>query len=373
MRVCTPLLALAIFASILTPACCAPPRYAITDLGSLGGNQSYATAISEDGEVFGQSRTGQIDSSGYPVTHAFGWWSGGIRDLGSLGGSSSVMDVDSLGRAVGYSHLQPESSERAVLWDTISGISDLGTLGGQRSLARGINNAGQVVGCAQRADSAWHAFLWEDGSMVDLGTLGNTSSYAEDVNDYGQVVGFSESIGSNVDRPFVWGVDSGMQALAIGGIDMRRAEAINGQGQIAGHLVDGQGHWRACLWDSGLITNLGSLGGASFSCDINDSGEIVGWSFLQGTGIAAFLWQSETGMIDLNTLISHESQWVLREAKAVNNSGLIVGWGEFMGQDRAVLLTPVPEPSSLIALGALTTPLLALRRRKALSQSLGRR
>jgi len=40
-------------------------------------------------------------------------------------------------------------------------MTDLGTLGGEYSVARGINGRGQVVGWSATADGRHHAFLWE--------------------------------------------------------------------------------------------------------------------------------------------------------------------------------------------------------------------
>src|SRR5581483_4660746 len=48
----------------------------------------------------------------------------------------------------------------------------LGTLGGNNSNARAINNAGQIAGDSDTADGAVHAFLFERGNMRDIGTLG---------------------------------------------------------------------------------------------------------------------------------------------------------------------------------------------------------
>src|SRR5260370_37084392 len=73
-------------------------------------------------------------------------------------------------------------------------IKDLGTLGGNRSFAFGINNRGQIVGESITASGSGHAFLFENGAMVDLGTLpGGSFSKASGINDRGQVVGSSST------------------------------------------------------------------------------------------------------------------------------------------------------------------------------------
>jgi chitinase len=66
-------------------------------------------------------------------------------------------------------------------------MSDLGTLGGARSGADGINNSGQVTGFADLSNGTTHAFLYSGGSMSDLGTLGGTGSEGLGINDLGHV------------------------------------------------------------------------------------------------------------------------------------------------------------------------------------------
>src|SRR5260370_25457199 len=77
-------------------------------------------------------------------------------------------------------------------------IKDLGTLPNDVfSIARGINNCGQVVGDSATNLVLPHAFLFENGVMVDLGTLpGGSFSIATGINNRGQVVGQSTTASS---------------------------------------------------------------------------------------------------------------------------------------------------------------------------------
>jgi len=65
----------------------AHPHYSITDLGTLGGNNSFPLGINDRGQVVGWSETADIDpNSGFPTFHAFLWNRGVMHDLGTLGG-----------------------------------------------------------------------------------------------------------------------------------------------------------------------------------------------------------------------------------------------------------------------------------------------
>jgi probable HAF family extracellular repeat protein len=73
------------------------------------------------------------------------------------------------------------------------------------------------------------------------------------------------------------------------------------------------------------ITDLGTLGG-NYSCPggINDSGQVVGWSYVAGGSTNhAFLYSGNGPMQDLGTL---DSTRVYSTALDINNNGQIVGW-----------------------------------------------
>src|SRR5689334_10101578 len=64
-------------------------------------------------------------------------------------------------------------------------------IGPAGSMPAGINSSGQVVGSFTAGD-ATHAFLYSGARFVDLGTLGGTYSIARGINDAGAIVGASD-------------------------------------------------------------------------------------------------------------------------------------------------------------------------------------
>lgn len=314
------------------------PRYKLQNLGTLGGDYSYASGINDSGHVVGNSRNAGNGS------HAFLYDGTKMIDLGTLGGSySSGRCVNDSGQVVGQSMTAGNSSTLAFLYDGVK-MTSLGTLGGTYSDASGINNDGCVVGYSNNSEGDRRAFLYDGTEMVDLGTLGGISSNASAINNSGVVVGNSET-GDGQTHAFLYDSNQ-MFDLGTLGDDYSNASGINESGHVVGSskVLGHASH--AFLFDGTKMLDLGTLGGTySLANSINDIGVVVGNSYIAGdSALHPFVYDAATGMLDLNDLIPPGSGWQLRDAFAVNSSGQIAVNGEFDGKRLAVLLEPVCAP-----------------------------
>jgi len=175
------------------------PGNGVPSYGGFEGG-SYANAINGIGAVVGSS--GITDTHG--TDRGFMWTeTGGMIDLGTpasrgLPGlqaftSSYAQNINDAGTIVGAADRGPGLS-RVIYWASDGTMHDLGTLGGERGWAYAINEAGVIVGASNLANGQSRAFGWDGGSLVDLNSLidpglGWTLLRANDINEFGWIVG----------------------------------------------------------------------------------------------------------------------------------------------------------------------------------------
>jgi probable HAF family extracellular repeat protein len=134
-------------------------------------------------------------------------WSQSLAWLGVLpnGYDSYAYAVSADGAVVVGWDRNAAGQWRAFRWTASGGMQDLGTLGGSESVAWGVSADGSVVvGWDRNAAGQWRAFRWTAaGGMQDLGTLlGYDRSFAFGVSADGVVVvGVADNAAGDV-RPF---------------------------------------------------------------------------------------------------------------------------------------------------------------------------
>jgi len=322
------------------------PRYRLIDLGTLGGPNSGEFAspvINNQGAITGASDTAEADPN-VPncynpdcfVNHAYIGTKGILTDLGGLPGGfgSEGNGINEHNQIAGQSlnglidPLLGTPAGIAVLWQSNGQIVDLGTLGGNQSLAATVNNRGQVVGGAANAipdefsmfgwGTQTRAFLWQKGTMRDLGTLGGPDSFAIFVNERGDIAGVSYTsmipdpsetdCGQNVppQDPFLWESGKMIDIGTFGGI-CGFVNGLNNSGQVIGWSdLIGDTIAHPFLWDpnaSPHLKDLGTLGGSKgLATALNDAGEVAGGATTQDDQeFHAFFWRNGV-MTDLGTI-----------------------------------------------------------------------
>jgi probable HAF family extracellular repeat protein len=301
-----------------------------TDLGSLVGptGTSVGRGVSAGGNV-----TGSSTSAAGPA-HAFVTIGSTMLDLGVLPGytTSEGTAVNSGGLVTGFSS-GPGLPTRAFVSSGPGGaLVDLGTLGGNFSQGNAISEAGRVAGVSTVRGGASHAFRSgaSGGGLEDLGTLpGGSTSVGLGINADGQVTGFSDGPGSG---------------------------------------------FHAFVTQGSTMIDLGTLGGGttSFGLGLNGQGHVVGRSSIAGGAFRGFLWTpakdgNPAAMTDLNAFLAPGSGWVLTDAQAIDENGIVVGLGLLNGQSHAYRLipdhlVPIPAPPAF-ALAAIGGACVAARER----------
>ncbi len=317
------------------------------------------------------------------------WAAGSVYNLGS--------DPTTATRAKG----------QAMLLDLDTGNKRvLGTLGGLSSQGTDVNAQGVVVGHSWVAGNDHvTAFVTENGNMKPL-FADQRVSVARVINDRGDIAGQMGDLNSG-GSTWGWGVTPGRSPWADGGrpflisqgktimldevlgrgtqpgqteiTDMNNAGAVllDRSFDALGTSVVVQDGMVRVLDSLVLAPELQSMGGLvrapnrnefTHALDINDRGQVVGWSMKGLYEQRAVMWNG-TDVIDLNDLLANPGDVSLTAAWAIDNDGNIWAQGSDMGIYK---LSAVPEPgtaaSLMLGLGAMAAALQRRGRRQSMQR-----
>jgi probable HAF family extracellular repeat protein len=266
--------------------------------------------------------------------HAFIWSSAtGMQDIGTLGGDSSyATGINDRGQVVGWSYLADNTTSHGFIWTLVGGMVDLGKPNGPWSQAFAINSAGELTGQVAWLGPLGLPFYWSPGSRFEL--IGKRSQEDNDfgfaINDFSEVTGqFYTS--DDVVHAFVWSPKLG-EPVPIGTLPgglHTVGNAISNRHHITGTGSTGMATYDAFVWskENGM-RDIGAVVGGSYTAGegINDRDEVVGIGFDNAGRILGFYWSPSTGMKDLQTLGGVQSACF-----SINQSGSFAGYSTNVG------------------------------------------
>ena len=338
-----------------------PPRYTLTDLGTLGGRESRAYGLNSLGAACGEAATSQ------GAMQAFRWTAAdGLRGLGTLGGPTSRgYGINDAGWVVGEAETT-NGLRQPFCWTPETGLLPLPLpAGAPGGVAQAINASGQIAGAVDQADGPCAAFWPSRTNLPVLLTATGLAGLAFSLNDAGEVVGQSEmgeAVG-RVTRAFHRTPDGVVAAISPLGEGLSSAaRVINAAGQIAGSLEVRAGITHAFRYDTNGLADLDDRNNVfSEAHGLNARGDVVGTCFNgPDDDEQAFLW-TEEGLVNLDDLLEVREPCRIVEAWAIHDDRRIVGCALKDERERAVLLTPVHGPGERLPTARILSPAAGTR------------
>jgi probable HAF family extracellular repeat protein len=277
----------------------------VNDLGLISGSYTLASgALHASIWAFGR----QVDlgtlGTGAALSSRVQWPVKNVIGLISGISLTDALDPNKEGWSCGF--FLPNANFNVCLgfvWDPLTGMRPLPTLGGTNGFATGTNNLGQTVGWAETRvhDSTcilpqvlqFLPVIWGPGrEQISPLTLieGDTSGAATAVNDRGQIVGISGQCGFAVGGP------TGLHAV---------------------------------IWDNGVPTVIVNPNGAPYwntPMMINEAGDVVGFmgfpGDVAGNFTPPFMWTRAGGVVFIPLL----SGDIAGAATSINAQRQVVGY-----------------------------------------------
>ena len=230
-----------------------------------------------------------------------------------------------------------------------------------------INNSDQIVYRVWTHETFLDkSYLREaDGTLIDCGNVDNRTLFGVALNDMGQITGTTNkfSDGDEFDA-FIWDHDQGFSILPpVAGDNFSGGVDINNKREVVGYTqkwdIDPFSSRRLVLWRPFEgVTDLGAtLYDQGIHVFMNNSSQIAGEFKLEGDDeFESYIWEEGAGFVLVQELLEDDSPWEIGRLWGINNQGQMIATADFEGEYHGVLLTPVPEPGTLllISFGILT-------------------
>ena len=300
-------------------------QYQVIELG-----ECTAEAINDHGEI-----ALWIGRQGSDFLRSYVWKDGELTLLTSGDQQTKCVDINNNSYVVGALF----NSSGPVMWDGNRSFIPLDIpegYTGNHSSALGINDFNEVVGFVQEnVDGYTRAFIY-NGHMTVLPVFAGYESSVNiaflSINNIGEAIGQESIVGESA--TFVW--FNGIHTI----LDDAMLMDINNAGHIAGYYVpDGSG-WtignRAGIWIDNVpyLYDNGAFE-ATRGFALNDSSVMVGQAsyppgLLNRSRAVKYV---DEQIIDLNTVINTNEDFILEHAVDINNNGEIITWGYYLPKD----------------------------------------
>ncbi len=383
------------FLAVLSTQIFAVDSYDVIDLGKLDDKSVFAQGINNADSIVGYGYTAFSD--GDLPYHGFVYQNGLMTDLGAIENETTdisiAYDISDNDLVVGLSSETIESTDVArgfyknvssSEFNLIPSLDENSTLE-LRALA--VNNNDYIVGFGRVNPSddvdvngnsvsaaVARGFVFDTVNQVltQVDPLNYTNVKLEsglrDINNMGRAIGWSHVYVDNLlyAKSIYVDVSAPDTAIKLSLSDEKRSDfpfAINDNNLIVGkrHVGDSF-YFSAFIYDMNTqtITDIPDLtadykpsesADISIAYSINNQNQVVGTSLFDVVRDRYHAILFEGGVIkDLNNLIDCKSDpdaaltgspdWVLYEARAINDNGIIIGNGFYKNERRAFMLKP---------------------------------
>ena len=186
-----------------------------------------------------------------------------------------------------------------------------------------------IVGTYTVPNVGFRGFVYKDGKFTELAPLpGGAWSGASAINNVGTVVGF-RSVGEGVNpfNAFLWSAAGGFIDLGVMSGPNSAATDVNNNGQVVGWTGNGSSISEGFIWEDGRLTLLGPVPGGftSIPGGTNDIRQVVGSGRFQRDGSSVvlgrpFLWDNGQMMV-----LPHLPGYDRCSAVDINNLRQVIG------------------------------------------------